>query len=62
MCVHLKAAYSCANIVASAPRGMFFTLCMLPAVTYLSVCASGFRQKASPGPRPLESSACEGQV
>lgn len=26
------------------------------------MCGSGFRQKASPGPRPLESSACEGQV
>lgn len=26
------------------------------------MCRSGFRQKASPGPRPLESSACEGQV
>lgn len=44
--------------------GMFFPLCMLPSVTYIFVCVrvSGFRQKASPGPRPLESSACEGQV
>jgi len=30
----------------------------------ISACVrvSGFKQKASPGPRPLESSACEGQV
>lgn len=52
----------CANIVVIAQRGMFFPLCALRAVMYRSMCVSGFRQKASPGPRPLESSACEGQV
>lgn len=52
----------CANRVANAQAGMFFPLCMLRAITYLSKCVSGSRQRSSPGPRPLESSACEGQV
>lgn len=52
----------CANRVVIARRGMFFLLCMLRAVTYLSKCVSGSRQRSCPSRRPLESSACEGQV
>lgn len=50
--------HMCANIYPSAAKGNVFPI----SVTYQHVRASGFKQKASPGPRPLESSACEGQV
>lgn len=62
MCIHIcsdRWMCVCANTDTGAPEGECFShFCNISAC----VRASGFKQNSSPGPRPLESSACEGQV